>query len=112
MDGQRAVKSLTADLNALEIVSVFRSVGASTTFSFLITQEAIGFIEKNKGRPFFLYLPHAMPGSDIAPFASKAFRGKSANGLYGDSVEEIDSEAQTRVRGSIKRGGRAASGRV
>ncbi len=60
------------------------------TLTMRYTQEAIGFIERNKGRPFFLYLPHAMPGSDIAPFASKAFRGKSANGLYGDSVEEID----------------------
>jgi arylsulfatase A-like enzyme len=54
------------------------------------TDEAIGFIQRNKDRPFFLYLPHAMPGSDRAPFASEAFRGKSANGLYGDSVEEID----------------------
>jgi len=60
------------------------------TLTMRYTHEAIDFIERNKGRPFFLYLPHAMPGSDIAPFASKAFRGKSANGRYGDSVEEID----------------------
>ncbi len=54
------------------------------------TEEAIHFIEKERARPFFLYLPHAMPGSTRAPFASKAFRGKSANGAYGDSVEELD----------------------
>lgn len=54
------------------------------------TEEAIGFIERNKENPFFLYLPHAMPGSDKAPFASEDFLGKSANGRYGDSVEEID----------------------
>jgi len=54
------------------------------------TEEAIRFITKHKDEPFFLYLPHAMPGSTQAPFASDAFRGKSANGPYGDSVEEID----------------------
>ena len=54
------------------------------------TAEAIKFMETNRDRPFFLYLPHAMPGSTRAPFASEAFRGKSANGAYGDAVEEID----------------------
>ncbi len=54
------------------------------------TQEAIAFMERNRERPFFLYLPHAMPGSTTAPFASASFRGKSANGPYGDSVEELD----------------------
>jgi arylsulfatase A-like enzyme len=54
------------------------------------TREAIQFISANHDRPFFLYLPHAMPGSTASPFASERFRGKSANGPYGDSVEEID----------------------
>ncbi|MBP85226.1 MAG: arylsulfatase [Planctomycetaceae bacterium] len=54
------------------------------------TTEAVAFIKANRDKPFFLYLPHAMPGSTRAPFASEAFRGKSANGPYGDSVEEID----------------------
>jgi arylsulfatase A-like enzyme len=54
------------------------------------TEEAIRFIEANRARPFFLYLAHAMPGSTPRPFASERFRGKSANGPYGDSVEELD----------------------
>ncbi|MBC8354256.1 MAG: sulfatase [Planctomycetes bacterium] len=54
------------------------------------TEEAISFIEKHRDGPFFLYLPHAMPGSTRSPYSSKAFRGKSANGPWGDSVEEID----------------------
>ena len=54
------------------------------------TERAIQFMEDNRERPFFLYLPHAMPGSTRAPYASERFRGKSANGPYGDSVEEID----------------------
>ena len=54
------------------------------------TERALAYIEKNKARPFFLYLPHAMPGSTRAPFASEAFKGKSRNGPWGDAVEELD----------------------
>jgi arylsulfatase A len=54
------------------------------------TEEAIGFIEQNRERPFFCYIPHTMPGSTPHPFSSPAFRGKSANGEYGDAVEELD----------------------
>ncbi len=54
------------------------------------TQKAIEFLEANRNRPFFLYLAHAMPGSTKRPFASERFRGKSRNGPYGDSVEELD----------------------
>ncbi len=54
------------------------------------TEQAIAFLEANRERPFFLYLPQAMPGSTRAPFASEAFRGRSANGPWGDSIEELD----------------------
>ena len=54
------------------------------------TEKAIDFIEENKERPFFLYLPQAMPGSTKTPFASDSFRGKSKGGPWGDSVEELD----------------------
>lgn len=54
------------------------------------TEEAVRFIANHQRQPFFLYLPHAMPGSTQAPFASAEFQGKSANGPYGDSVEELD----------------------
>lgn len=54
------------------------------------TQEAVKFIEKHQAQPFFLYLPHTMPGSTAHPFSSEGFRGKSANGDYGDAVEELD----------------------
>jgi arylsulfatase A-like enzyme len=54
------------------------------------TEEAVKFIAANQAKPFFLYLPHAMPGSTQRPFASKDFQIKSKNGPYGDSVEEID----------------------
>lgn len=54
------------------------------------TEAAIEYMTKHKDRPFFLFLSHAMPGSTQAPYASEAFRGRSANGAWGDSVEEID----------------------
>ena len=54
------------------------------------TEKAVEFIEQNKSRPFFLYFPQAMPGSTREPFASPAFKGKSRNGPWGDSVEELD----------------------
>lgn len=54
------------------------------------TRAAIEYMEANQNRPFFIYLPHAMPGSTAAAHASPAFQGKSANGKWGDSVEELD----------------------
>jgi arylsulfatase A len=52
------------------------------------TGEAIRFIQQNKKRPFFLYFAHTFP--HVPLFASEKFKGKSARGLYGDTVEEID----------------------
>lgn len=61
-----------------------------STLTQRYTQEAKKFITANKDQPFFVYLSHAMPGSTLKPFASEPFQGKSANGPYGDSVEEMD----------------------
>ena len=52
------------------------------------TTEALDFISRNKEKPFFLYLAHAMP--HIPLFVSDDFKGKSKRGLYGDVVMEID----------------------
>lgn len=52
------------------------------------TEEAVKFIEQNKDRPFFLYLPHTMP--HIPLYVSEDFSDQSPRGLYGDVVEEID----------------------
>jgi len=54
----------------------------------IYTQRAVRFIEKNKDRPFFLYVPHSMP--HVPLFVSEKFRGKSAKGLYGDVIMELD----------------------
>lgn len=52
------------------------------------TDEALGFIRKSKDRPFLLYLAHTAVHTPIYPGA--AFAGKSANGRFGDWVEEVD----------------------
>src|SRR5262245_1667289 len=52
------------------------------------TERALGFIERNKDRPFFLYVAHTMPHVPLA--VSERFRGTTRRGLYGDAVEEID----------------------
>lgn len=58
------------------------------TLTLRYTREAISFIERSKGKPFFLYLPHNFP--HIPLYASQRFKGKSAAGDYGDAVEEVD----------------------
>jgi arylsulfatase A len=54
------------------------------------TEEVIAFLQRHQSQPFFAYIPHTMPGSTKTPYSSPAFRGKSSNGDYGDSVEELD----------------------
>jgi len=57
-------------------------------FTRRITERAVSFIERNKDKPFFLYVPHIMPHVPI--FASAKFKGTSGRGLYGDVVQELD----------------------
>jgi arylsulfatase A len=52
------------------------------------TERAVSFITKNKSRPFFLYLAHAMPHVPI--YASQRFVSKSGKGLFADVVQEMD----------------------
>ncbi len=52
------------------------------------TDRALHFIDQNKDRPFFLYLPHAMPHKPLAP--SEKYYRKSGAGLYGDVISELD----------------------
>ena len=52
------------------------------------TTEALKFITTNKEHPFFLYFPHTAVHTPIHP--GKVFAGKSANGRFGDWVEEVD----------------------
>lgn len=52
------------------------------------TQESLEFIRQNSETPFFLLYAPAYP--HVPVHASADFRGRSAGGLYGDAVEEVD----------------------
>jgi arylsulfatase A len=54
----------------------------------MYTERAVRFVERNRDKPFFLYLAHAMP--HVPLFVSDRHKGKSGLGLYGDVIEEID----------------------
>jgi len=54
----------------------------------LFTREAIKFIEANRDRPFFLYLPFTAP--HFPAQSHPDWKGRSANAAYGDVVEELD----------------------
>jgi arylsulfatase A-like enzyme len=53
-----------------------------------ITRKAVGFIEKNKDRPFFLYF--ATHDIHVPRVPHPRFRGKSGCGVRGDVIQELD----------------------
>ena len=56
--------------------------------SAMLTDEAIGFIDANRARPFFLYFATKNVHTPLVPSAQ--FAGRSVAGEYGDAVEELD----------------------
>jgi arylsulfatase A len=68
------------------------------------TQEALKLIEQKSDTPFFLYLAYSYPHDPAR--GSKAFRGRSEFGDYGDAVEEIDWSAGQLVA-ALERTGQA-----
>ena len=77
-------------LPLLENETVIEAPADRNSLTKRYTERALSFIERQGDKPFFLYLPHAMPGSTPKPFASEEFKGKSRNGPWGDSTEELD----------------------
>ncbi|WP_026994956.1 sulfatase family protein [Flectobacillus major] len=57
-------------------------------FTTQFTEKTINFIQKNKDKPFFVYLAHPMP--HVPLFVSDKFKGKSQQGLFGDVLMELD----------------------
>lgn len=51
-------------------------------------RRAAEFVRAHADEPFFLYVAHPMP--HVPLFVDEASRGRSARGLYGDVIEEID----------------------
>ncbi len=57
------------------------------------TERALRFLEANRERRFFLYLPHTFPHIPLHVAGDR--RGRSPGGLYGDVVEELDESVGT-----------------
>ncbi len=71
-----------------EPIAEIKTLEDQSTLTERYTREALRFIDENKGRPFFLYLPHSMVHTPIA--ASPEFRGRSGHSPYADVVMELD----------------------
>ena len=70
-----------------ESVAEYPVVQATLTQRY--TDRALAFIEQNQDRPFFVYLPHAMPHKPLA--ASENFYTPETRGdLYADVIAELD----------------------
>ena len=76
------------DLPLIEKEKVIELNPNQSRFTTDFTNRAVDFIDKNKENPFFLYLAHPMPHVPLA--VSDKFKGKSAIGLYGDVMMELD----------------------
>jgi arylsulfatase A len=61
-----------------------------TTITKRYAEEGMKFISESvkAAKPFFLYLANSMP--HIPLFTTPEFKGKSEQGPYGDTIEEID----------------------
>jgi len=82
--GRRPPLPLVRDLEVIETVSPAQQDKLTARY----TDEAVKFMREHKDEPFFLYLPHTAVHVPLHP--GEEFRGKSANGTYGDWVEEVD----------------------
>lgn len=71
-----------------EIIRELKTIDDQAELTTIYTEAAVNFIERNKDKPFFLYLAHSMPHVPLA--VSSKFKGKSKQGLYGDVIMEID----------------------
>jgi arylsulfatase A-like enzyme len=79
------------DMHRVELIDGDKVVEypvVQATLTRRYTERATAFIERNKDRPFFVYLPHAMPHKPLA--ASEDFYEKSGAGLYADVMAELD----------------------
>jgi arylsulfatase A-like enzyme len=93
-DGKPATSGVKATYPPLPLirgndqVGFVRTLADQDTLTGRYTSHALDFIDRNRRRPFFLYLPHSMVHIPLG--ASSRFRGKSRTGLYGDVMMEVD----------------------
>ena len=77
-----------AHIHWIENETTIEKEADMATCTKVLTDKALAFIDRNKDKPFFVYLAHPMP--HVRLDATPRFKGKSQGGLYGDVVEELD----------------------
>ncbi len=90
------------DLPLIEGTKVLEYNPDQSKLTTWYTERAVKFIERNKTRPFFLYVAHSMP--HVPLFVSAREKGKSKRGLYGDVIQEIDWSVGT-ILAALKKNG-------
>ena len=87
---RRTMEPAIADFNVplMRDGKIVERPADQTTITRRYTDEAIAFIRQQQKQPFFVYLAHNLP--HVPLFRSKEFEGRSARGVYGDVIEEID----------------------
>ena len=60
-----------------------------TTLTKRYTQAAVSFIDQHKDKPFFLYLPQAMPHKPLSP-SEEFYTPQTKDDLYADAMRELD----------------------
>lgn len=81
-------KNYYPDLPLIEGDRVIKLDPDQSQLTTWYTERAVNFIDRHRDKPFFLYVPHSMP--HVPLFVSDKFKGKTARGLYGDVIEELD----------------------
>jgi arylsulfatase A-like enzyme len=81
-------KNFYPDLPLIENDTVVKLDPDQSQLTTWYTEHAVSFIERNRDKPFFLYVAHSMP--HVPLFVSSKFSGKTPDGLYGDVIAEID----------------------
>ena len=76
------------DLPLIENDKVIQLMPDQAQLTRQYTEHAVSFIERNKAKPFFLYVPHTMV--HVPLFVGERFKGSSKSGLFADVVQEVD----------------------
>ncbi len=76
------------DLPLIEGDTVIESMPDQRLLTQRYTERAASFIDRHRDKPFFLYVAHSMP--HVPLHVSPARQGRSAAGVYGDVIEELD----------------------
>ena len=75
-------------IDGVETVEQISTLEGQDPLTERFTQRAVSFIESHQDGPFLLYLAHPQPHVPLA--CAERWKGSSAQGMYGDVMQEID----------------------